>query len=87
MNVSPGWGTEWTPRSAVPVSPELRAYAHIEGLIGEEVALLAVPEADRTREQHERLHAVRTELDRIWERLRQRAERLAHPGAPGAARA
>jgi hypothetical protein len=87
MNVSPGWGREWTPRSDLPVSPELRAYAHIEGLIGEEVALMGIPEARRTREQGERLHAVRTELDRIWERLRQRAERLARAGPAGHARA
>ena len=60
--------------SAIP--PELELFARIEGLAGEEAALLAVARENRDREQHERLRAVSAELDRIWERLRERAERL-----------
>lgn len=59
-----------------PIPPELELFARIEGLVGEEAALLAVPRDRRDREQHERLRAVSTELDRIWERLRERAARL-----------
>jgi hypothetical protein len=77
MNVSPGWSERIAPRSDVPVSPELRAFAHIEGLVGEELALLGIPENERTPEQHRRLRAIAAELDRLWDALRERAERLA----------
>jgi Protein of unknown function (DUF2630) len=61
-----------------PIPPELSLFARIEGLAGEESAILAVPLHERSREQRERLHAVSAELDRIWEMLRERAERVAH---------
>jgi len=54
---------------------QVDAYAHIEGLCGEEDELLEVAERERTQEQHERLHAIRSELDAVWERLRDRAQR------------
>jgi hypothetical protein len=54
------------------------SYAHIEGLVGEETRLREMAEQDRKAEHHERLRAVSGELDRIWERLRERAERLGH---------
>ena len=57
----------------------LDAYAHIEGLVGEESELLEEAEADRKEEHRERLHAIRDELDRAWETLRRRAERRAKP--------
>jgi hypothetical protein len=58
------------------VPPELRLFAQIEGLAGEEAALLAVAPEERTREQQDRLRAICTELDRVWGRLRERASRL-----------
>lgn len=61
-----------------PIPPELSLFARIEGLVGEEAAILAVPLQERRREQRERLHAISGELDRIWETLRERAERIAH---------
>ena len=54
---------------------QVDAYAHIEGLCCEEDELLEVAEHERTREQHERLHAIAAELDAVWERLRERAHR------------
>lgn len=55
---------------------ELELFARIEGLVGQEAVLLAIPHEERDRDQHERLGAVSGELDRIWERLRERADRL-----------
>jgi citrate lyase alpha subunit len=52
-------------------------FARIEGLIGEERALLDIPAAERRPEHVERLREVAHELDRIWEMLRERAERRA----------
>lgn len=63
--------------SALQRAPELpeamRVFSRIEDLIGQERTLLAVPERERTREQRERLHGIRAELDRVFERLRRRA--------------
>jgi hypothetical protein len=59
-----------------PIPPELHLFARIEGLIGEEAALLQVPLAERKQEQRERLRAIEQELDRIWEKLSERAKRL-----------
>jgi hypothetical protein len=58
------------------IPAELELFARIEGLVGEEAALLALPREKRDRKQHERLLALSAELDRIAERLRERAERL-----------
>lgn len=60
-----------------PIPHDLEVYAHIEGLVGEENELLEQAEEGRKEEHRERLHAIRQELDRAWETLRQRAER--HP--------
>jgi hypothetical protein len=60
-----------------PIPQELELFARIEGLVGEEAALLAEPLERRRQEQRERLHAISTELDRIWEKLQERAERIA----------
>jgi Protein of unknown function (DUF2630) len=60
-----------------PISRDLQAYAHIEGLVGEENELLADAEKGRKEEHRERLQAITQELDRVWETLRQRAERRA----------
>jgi hypothetical protein len=59
-----------------PIPPELELFARIEGLVGEEAVLLAIPRERRDQKQHERLVALSAELDRIWERLRERVERL-----------
>jgi hypothetical protein len=54
----------------------VRLFARIEHMVGEEGALLAIPPEKRSKEQHERLHAITRELDQIWEKLRERADRL-----------
>jgi hypothetical protein len=66
------------PKDFVPGSPDLELFAHVEGLAGEEAALLAVPHEDRSQHQHDRLKAIGEELDRVFEHLRERAQRLAH---------
>ena len=63
-----------------PIPPELELFARIEGLVGEEAALLTIPRERRDQKQHERLQALSAELDRIWERLHKRAEHLGRPG-------
>jgi hypothetical protein len=64
------------PKEYVPESPGAELFARIEGLLGEERALLAIPAAERRPHEHERLREIGHELDRIWEKLRERAERL-----------
>jgi len=59
-----------------PIPEGLKAYSRMEGLVGEEKALLAMAEEQRREEHRERLREVTEELDQIWERLRERAERL-----------
>ena len=58
----------------------LEAYAHVEGLVGEENELLEQAEESRKEEHRERLRAITQELDRTWEALRRRAERRGEPG-------
>ena len=55
---------------------DLSLFARIERLIGEEEALLLIPARDRTPHEHDRLREISDELDRIWERLRERARRV-----------
>jgi hypothetical protein len=83
MNVFPGWEQPRTPDELAPESPEIDLFARIEGLVGEETALLAIPAHERTHEHHRRLAAIGEELDRVWEKLRERAERAAHRAASG----
>jgi hypothetical protein len=64
-----------------PIPHDLDAYAHIEGLVGEETEILEGAEEDRKEDDHKRLHAIGQELDRVWETLRQRAERRGKPGS------
>jgi hypothetical protein len=60
-----------------PEPPEdLRAFTLAEHLIGEEYALLQIPEEERTPAQRTRLRALGRELDTIWDALRRRAEAL-----------
>lgn len=56
----------------VPGRPELGLFARIEGLLGEEKALLAIPAKERSGRQHNRLRELTAELDRVWEKLRDR---------------
>jgi hypothetical protein len=66
--------------SLSPIPQNIEAYAHIEGLVGEENELLETAEHDRKEEHRKRLDAITDELDRAWEALRRRAERRAKPG-------
>jgi hypothetical protein len=59
-----------------PERPDPSLFARIEGLVGEEDALLAIPAQERTQQQHDRLRDIGDQLDRIWEALRARAKRL-----------
>jgi predicted nuclease with TOPRIM domain len=54
----------------------LETYAHLEHVVGEETRLLEEAEEARKQEHRERLHEISGELDRVWETLRERAERL-----------
>jgi hypothetical protein len=54
-------------------------FARIEGLVGQEAAMLSIPAEERSHEQRERLHSIAGELDRVFEHLRERARRLAGP--------
>jgi Protein of unknown function (DUF2630) len=67
-------------RDLSPIPGDLKAYAHIEGLVGEENELLEQAEEDRKEEHRERLRAITGELDRAWETLRRRAERRGKSG-------
>jgi hypothetical protein len=57
-------------------APEASLFARIEDLIDEEHALLLIPAAERGRRDHERLREIEDQLDRIWEKLRERSRRL-----------
>jgi len=65
-----------TVKDLSPIPPELELFARIEGLVGEEAALLAIPRQERKREQRDRLREISAELDRIWEKLEERATLL-----------
>jgi hypothetical protein len=61
--------------AAEPEPPAaIRAFTLAEHMIGEEYALLQVPEQDRTPAQRARLYELGDELDRLWHALRRRAE-------------
>jgi hypothetical protein len=64
-----------------PDPPELSLYARVEGLIGEEDALLKLPADETTPAQRERLRGLQEELDGLWAQLRERARRLAAAGS------
>jgi hypothetical protein len=68
---TPGGGPLNAPRGG----GELAAYEHIEGLCGEEDALLRIPHEQREPHHHERLQRVEDELDRAYEHLRRRADK------------
>lgn len=61
------------PEGFAPLPEELRLFARLEGLLGQERALLTIPHRERSAHEHELPAAVGAELDRVWERLRARA--------------
>jgi hypothetical protein len=78
MTVFPGWEPPAGPHDVEPKPPEqIGLFARIEDLVGEEAALLRVPEGERDDRQRDRLTSIGDELDRIFDALRGRAERLA----------
>src|SRR3954447_776512 len=62
-------------------APEARLFARIESLIDEEHALLLIPATERGRRDHERLREIEDQLDRIWEKLRERSRALGQDAA------
>ena len=56
---------------------ELEPFARIEGLVGQEHALLLIPATERTDRERRLLGAVSAELDRIVEKLKERPVRPA----------
>jgi Protein of unknown function (DUF2630) len=81
MNVFEGLEPERGPEDFEPGSPDIELFARVEGLVGEEAALLAIPDKDRSPHHHARLKAIEEELDRVFEHLRERAERLGRRGS------
>jgi hypothetical protein len=81
MNAFEGLEPQRGPGDYVPEPRDLELFAHVEGLMGEEASLLAIPHEDRGQHHHERLKAIGEELDRAFEKLRERAERVGHRSA------
>jgi hypothetical protein len=79
MSVFPGWWEEHRAEYMNADLPEEGLFARIEGLVGEEDALLRIPAHERSGEQHQRLRSIAEELDRVWEHLRDRIERRGGP--------
>jgi uncharacterized protein DUF2630 len=77
MNVFPAWWDEHRAQWMNAELPEDGLFARIEGLVGEEEALLRIPAHERSDQHHERLRSIGAELDRVWDKLRERAARRA----------
>jgi hypothetical protein len=75
MSFRPPVGDVPTPEEPIP--GELRLWARIEDLVGEEHRLMSIAGRDRAQHEHDRLREIGHELDRIFETLKQRAERHA----------
>jgi hypothetical protein len=58
----------------------VREYAEIEGLVGEEYALVEKPAEERSAAEHHRLRDIQEQLDRVWHKLEERAEKRGLPG-------
>jgi Protein of unknown function (DUF2630) len=78
MTAFPGRELPRTKEDLAPDPPELGLFARVENLCGEEDALLKIPAKERSRQHDSRLRDIGAELDRAWERLRERVERLEH---------
>jgi hypothetical protein len=59
---------------APPLDEGIKLFAQIEGLVGEEYALLAIPAHKRSTSESTRLREIAETLDRIFDKLRERAE-------------
>ena len=77
MSAFPGAEPPLAKVKTAPEPGDLTYFSRIEGLVGEEAALLAIPAEQRSQGQRDRLHAITEELDRIFDTLRERARRLA----------
>jgi hypothetical protein len=75
----PGWEQQHGAVDTAAQPPEQGLFARIERLVGQESALLAIPDHKRDDHQRERLRSIGAELDRVFERLRERARELAGP--------
>jgi hypothetical protein len=73
--------SEEVPRRLPGVSDDLEAFARVEGLVGEEQALLTIPAEQRSEEHQDRLRVIGEELDHAWEHLRERATRHGTTGS------
>jgi hypothetical protein len=78
MNVFPAWWEQHRAEYMNAELPEDGLFARIEGLVGEEEALLKIPAEQRNQQQHDRLRSIGAELDRVFGHLRDRAGRLTH---------
>lgn len=71
----PGAEKRRAPEDVAPPLPEgINLFAQIEGLVGEESALLAIPAHKRSKSESTRLREIAETLDRIFDKLRERAE-------------
>jgi hypothetical protein len=82
MTAFPGREFPRTKQDLAPDPQELGLFARVEALCGEEDALLKIPAKERSREHESRLHEIGAELDRAWERLRERVHRRDGRHAP-----
>ena len=73
----PDWEGQHRVSDPAAPPPEEGLFARIEGLVGQEAALLRIPAEERSHRQRERLRSIADELDRAFESLRDRARRLA----------
>jgi hypothetical protein len=56
------------------IPDDLRLFARLENLIGQERALLAIPHDTRSAGEHRLLGEITAELDRLAEKLHERAQ-------------
>ncbi len=77
MTAFPGPEPPLAKTLATPDPDDVTYLSRIEDLIGEEQALLAIPAHQREPHHHERLQTIAADLDRIFEKLHERAQRPA----------
>jgi hypothetical protein len=73
-SVFPGADRERVGEDRAPPPEGISVFSQVERMVGEEYALLAIPTHERSEAQHSRLRELGEQLDRIWEKLRERAE-------------
>ena len=76
MTAFPGPEPPLATALSTPDPNDVTYLSRIEDLVGEEAALLAIPADQRDQTQRDRLRTIATDLDRIFETLRRRAQRL-----------